>query len=356
MNPNRRCRPGRAFTLLELLCVIAIIGVLAALLLPALSKGKERALRIECVAHLQELGLAFHGFAHDHGSKFPMQVSARDGGSREFVDSGYQLAADFYFSFRHFQSLSNEAATPKILICPADDRGAARTFAALQNTNLSYFVNVRAEYGRSDLFLAGDRNITERWHGPATVVRVRTGNQYGWSDALHRSKGNILFADGHVEEMKSLPPAFADLFVPTAPPATPVGAAVSGNALGPIASTPPPRQPQATNRTGPDTNAPPPSPNTASSVTRPSPAATLVEAPASVALPATIANSPDTNAAAATVDEATETALDGDQLAKLAHRLMLTGLACLLLLLLLLLFLWREWRRRRRIRRLLGPR
>jgi prepilin-type N-terminal cleavage/methylation domain-containing protein len=199
MNPRFSNKTNQALTLTEVLVVIVVLAVLAMILIPSGPVAKERAIRINCVNNLKQIGLAYRIWAGDHDDKYPMEISVKNGGTMGLAD-GRNAWINYFV-------MSNELFTPRLLHCMADTNGFGATnfSVGFNNQNVSYFVGLDASTNHSQIFLSGDDNF-EIGGVPikSGLLELSTNMPIAWTAARHHFAGNILLTDGSVQEVNTV--------------------------------------------------------------------------------------------------------------------------------------------------------
>ena len=199
---NRRL----GFTLVELLVVIAVIGVLAAILLPAIQHSRAAARRTSCKSNLRQIGLAVLQFADTHRGEFPENAHAGERRSWVYTLAPYLEDVD------------------AIRICPDDPKGADRVLVK----STSYIINGYLTAKRQDAI----RKLTKLKATSKTIMVFEGSEQrdlsfakehshpWGWfsetnlhADTVlaamkaevqtdrHDGVAHYLYADGHVDSI-----------------------------------------------------------------------------------------------------------------------------------------------------------
>jgi len=138
-----RLRSGAAFTLVELLVVIALIAVLASLLLPALSGARIKARSTQCVSNLRQWGLAFRQYADDNTDFLPRRGQGVQPLAQIDRPEDWFNALPPYFRLPAYDQLfaANGKLQPRsnsAFICPAaTDPGGNHFLPYGMNMNLS---------------------------------------------------------------------------------------------------------------------------------------------------------------------------------------------------------------------------
>jgi competence protein ComGC len=211
---------SEAFTLVELIGLIVVALFLVLVFLQGRPRVRNKAVRIQCINNLKQIGLAYRIWSNDNGDRYPALQSLTNGGWREFLTN----AGQGFLCWTNYAIVANELGnSPKILLCPSDERQPADTFSNLMSNNhLSYFVGVSADDNQPRSLLGGDRNLgagtkPERDYGfspksgRGNDVAIQTNSQAGpvcWSLKIHweadaDGAGNILLGDGSGQQVSS---------------------------------------------------------------------------------------------------------------------------------------------------------
>ncbi len=125
MNSSFVRAPRTAFTLIELLTVIAIIAILASMLLPSLSRAREMARRTSCASNMRQLGLGVMQYTQDYDERLPIAAvgatGAGQGGWVYYSTFGSGTTDPVFDPSKG--AIYTYVKSKQIFVCPDDSNG-----------------------------------------------------------------------------------------------------------------------------------------------------------------------------------------------------------------------------------------
>ncbi|HEX8237885.1 MAG TPA: DUF1559 domain-containing protein [Abditibacteriaceae bacterium] len=219
---NTSGAPGRSgikrgFTLIEILIVLVIIAILAAILFPAFARAREGARRASCASNLRQLGMAFRQYTQDNNNKYPLAANYQNwekgghwvagpltGSPNYTANDNYLAAPASPFDYKDRQAnveggaLFQYVKSASAYVCPSTEDAQKKRLGYSMNCAVGGASDVRVREPAAMVLLVDEGKTLN--DGLWWAVRnTSAGVPVDQLTKAHNGGGNLLFMDGHVK-------------------------------------------------------------------------------------------------------------------------------------------------------------